>query len=109
MLMYRFLNSVLHLAHAAEANKAWDKKEGLHKGLDTMSQADTLPVLSSSAATPDLVFFGVASFGRKWQGTQVSLQSGSHTFQAFSPPEYMPYCMQCMATCCNLPFVNLQS
>ena len=72
---------MLHLAHAAEANKAWDKKEALYKGLDTMPQADTLPELSSSAATPDLVFFGLASYGNKWQGTQVSLHSISRTFQ----------------------------
>ena len=68
--MLRFLNSVLHLAHAAEHRTGgWEDRDRVHKHHERRPEHLSLP--QNAASQPDLVYFGEAGLGTKWQETQV--------------------------------------
>ena len=68
-MLLRFLNSVLHLAHAAETRtEGWDDWARQQKHHERRPEFASLP--QDAASRPDLVYFGAAERGTKWQETQ---------------------------------------
>lgn len=61
---------MLHIAHVAEPTKAWDKRENVQRHSRRTQHLHALSDLNATA-TPDLVFFGGAEYGPKWQSSQV--------------------------------------
>lgn len=69
MYTCRFLNSILHLAHAAEhRTDGWGDQGRLSRLDKRAPEYDSLP--QNAASQPDLVYFGVAEWSTTLQGTQ---------------------------------------
>lgn len=69
MCALRFLNSVLHVAHAADHRTGgWEDPDRVQKHHERRAEHLSLP--QDTASQPDLVYFGEAGLGTKWQETQ---------------------------------------